>query len=461
MQSRAFYNFLLRVGPLIESRPALHNHKAPKSVSSSREGFGCVLSLGLPPRFGATVQLKIYLLYTLIAGSTKYSMGWDLGFPRVIAFQSKVFLLTKDGDTEGIKTLFSARLATPKDTTAYGTTLLHVASRTRNVELIRLLIQEGADVNALNQDGQSPLHEALALEDNYDIARLLIENGADLANKTTDNKTPLHTFFTNTVSQIMGKTDWIEGTFVDSEGMSITHFIARSSRSTVADFRCGRSYDMADLWATDSWGRTCLHLAAYRGNLAVLGYLLQQASLHEVRRIDSQGLTPLHYAVRSGKAVSVVEALLAKGGCVSARDKTGANVLHHAARWNNIEVVKHIASMEVARLLLTPDNHGRMPSAYITSARMCAVQEYLLNMEAIVGPEWHLGADDSPFQSNRTFNTKANREIPLPRTWAGIRAVLRQDTRILARYLSLIGMVVMVLTLVTAIKAYRADRYVS
>ncbi|KAL8741378.1 MAG: hypothetical protein Q9190_006012 [Brigantiaea leucoxantha] len=266
-------------------------------------------------------------------------MGWDLSFPRVIPFQSKVFLLTNDGDIEGIKALFSARLATPKDTTAHGTTLLHVASRTRNVELIRLLIQEGADVNAPNQDGQSPLHEALALEDNYDVARLLIENGADLANKTTDDKTPLHAFFTNTISQIMGKTDWIEGTPVDSEGMSITHFIAWSSRSTIADFRCGRSYDMADLWATDDWGRTCLHLAAYRGNLAVLGYLLQQAPLHEVRRIDSRGLTALHYAVWSSRAVSVLDALLAKGVVVSARDERGANVLHHAARWNNLEAI--------------------------------------------------------------------------------------------------------------------------
>ncbi|KAL8741379.1 MAG: hypothetical protein Q9190_006013, partial [Brigantiaea leucoxantha] len=83
--------------------------------------------------------------------------------------------------------------------------------------------------------------------------------------------------------------------------------------------------------------------------------------------------------------------------------------------------------MELARPLLTPDKYGRMPSAYTTSTRTCAVREYLLKMEATVVPEWHPGIDDSPFRGNRTFDTEVDKGISLPKTWAGTSAVFHQD----------------------------------
>ncbi|KAL8724981.1 MAG: hypothetical protein Q9181_006585 [Wetmoreana brouardii] len=353
--------------------------------------------------------------------------------------------------------MFGAGLATPRDTTVHGITLLHTASRMRNMKLLRLLIQEGADVNAPDEDGESPLHFALAFEDNYDAARLLIENGADLANKTIDNRTPLHTFFTNTISQVMMKSDWIEETLADSEGMSITHFIAWSSRSTTTDFQCGRSHDMIDMWTTDSWGRTCLHFAASRGNLTVLEYLLEQAPPYEVRRTDLQGLTPLHYAVRSSRVAVVVDTLLANGASVFAKDNSDCNILHHAARWNSLEAVKRIAALDVEKTLLTPDKHGRMPSACAIGARMCAVREYLLHMESVISTDWKHGMDVGPRSDKETSNTKFENGTPRLRTWVGFETLFPRDMRSLAQIPLVTGAIAAIFVLTVAMLVVRVD----
>jgi ankyrin repeat protein len=53
------------------------------------------------------------------------------------------------------------------------------------------LIESGADVNATNDYGWTPLHYAAAPEDES-VALLLMQNGADVNAVNTDGNTPLH-----------------------------------------------------------------------------------------------------------------------------------------------------------------------------------------------------------------------------------------------------------------------------
>lgn len=62
-----------------------------------------------------------------------------------------------------------------------------------NIEIIKLLIENGADVNCQTQINNSPLHYAATLKENgVEIMKLLIYKGADVNAKNFYEDTPLH-----------------------------------------------------------------------------------------------------------------------------------------------------------------------------------------------------------------------------------------------------------------------------
>ena len=74
--------------------------------------------------------------------------------------------------------------------------LLHVASFYGNVEVVRLLLERGANTNVRNSEGQTPLHRILVKFEDKDvlgaIQLLLLEHGADVDALDNDHSTPLH-----------------------------------------------------------------------------------------------------------------------------------------------------------------------------------------------------------------------------------------------------------------------------
>ena len=73
---------------------------------------------------------------------------------------------------------------------SYGTTPLNEGASYGYLEICELLIEHGADVNATNKYGVTPLHSHWASDP--EICRLLIEHGADIHAKTKEGETPLH-----------------------------------------------------------------------------------------------------------------------------------------------------------------------------------------------------------------------------------------------------------------------------
>ena len=85
--------------------------------------------------------------------------------------------------------------ANPNAIDEYGNTPLHNATESGLDELVNTLIEKGADVNVANRDGNTPLN--LAIEKSHikkmeEIAKVLIENGADVNMANKRGYTPLH-----------------------------------------------------------------------------------------------------------------------------------------------------------------------------------------------------------------------------------------------------------------------------
>ena len=78
---------------------------------------------------------------------------------------------------------------------------IHVAVNTGNLDIVKLLLDNGASINMKDNSGYTPLHHAAnrkkkhdSMEINaklIDIANLLIDRGANMNINSDDNNTPL------------------------------------------------------------------------------------------------------------------------------------------------------------------------------------------------------------------------------------------------------------------------------
>ena len=89
------------------------------------------------------------------------------------------------GDLAAIQELF-AHQAQPinaetydEDDDAHGWTALHLAARKGHVDVIKFLLDQGANIDAETEDHDTPL-EMAALHGHLDAVQMLVDNGSDL-----------------------------------------------------------------------------------------------------------------------------------------------------------------------------------------------------------------------------------------------------------------------------------------
>lgn len=236
-----------------------------------------------------------------------------------------------------------------------GNTLLHLATMMcKDAGFIEMIVRAGADVNTLNYENRTPLHEARTPE----IARLLLANGAVINQQDSSGNTPLH-YAPPDVAHL----------YIDAGAdVNCQNIFGRSPLHIRCELYSGKEQHNviqhlldhgADINARNIIGDTPLH--ALNANNADITSLLIEAG-GDVNAINIDGRTPLFFAAYYGSIIAI-HRLIHYGAAVNARDKYGYTPLHFMmlTSFDFPNVVKELLSAG-SDLKLT-DNNGNTPYA--------------------------------------------------------------------------------------------------
>lgn len=221
---------------------------------------------------------------------------------------------------------------------------------------------------------RTALHTAVRRKCDYNITRHLINQGAELSQQDITQRTPLHGFFNMSFKDVIQyHQEDIDTSVEDSQGMTVAHIIAWSTRSSLSDLLpCLKGLSIE---TRDSQGRTMLHLTLQRGNLGLTKYLLNTASA-DMFSPDWNGLTLLHHAAM-GLCTASMDLVLERGYDIHAADHKGRTALHHAAMNDNLVSVQKLLQSGAASDLTAVDKDSRTPLQLAAFCKARRAVEYL------------------------------------------------------------------------------------
>ena len=205
-------------------------------------------------------------------------------------------------------------------------------------ELAELLIAKGADVNAMDKDGNTPLDYA-----DGEIAALLRKHGGKTGEEL-ENAEPVAeaakveppTAKAPVISihdaALEGNIEVVKqhlaaGADVDTKHELYGTPLHSAANKEIAELLIANG---ADVNAKDIYDRTPLHAVAEEGHKAVADLLIANGA--DVNAKDVDGWTPLHIATRE-----VAESLIANGADVNAKG-FGGTPLDLAIKYNHTEI---------------------------------------------------------------------------------------------------------------------------
>ena len=279
------------------------------------------------------------------------------------AWTTPLLAATRDswhGRPEAVMTLL-ANGADPRIADAEGNTPLHHAARSSDPGVAALLRDAGAEMDALNAEGVSPLGTA-CFAGNWRLARFLLERGAKpepaggqpvlLAAAGTEEDDAAG------VQLLLRHKARVDAR--DARGRSALHEAALAGHAGIAAALLDAG---ADVHARDSEGRTPLLDSARNAALPALEALLDAKA--DPRACDGSGANALHLAVAAeAPSAALVKRLLELGVDAQAQDAEGrgaADVAAAAGRWTLVAALDPQRALPVAMQGDGDEDGGTLP----------------------------------------------------------------------------------------------------
>ncbi len=179
------------------------------------------------------------------------------------------------------------------------------ATENDNTEIIEVLLKEGADINATNEDGQTALVIAAEKGHIETVQVLLTTPGINI--DAANNK----------------------------DGSTALMFAAQNGHTNIVNTLIDKGADVNA--ANNKYGSTALMFAALCGNTEIVNNLIDKDA--NVNATDKDGLTALMITAATGH-VDIVQILLDKGIDINAADHGNFTALMFAANKGHTETVK-------------------------------------------------------------------------------------------------------------------------
>ncbi|XP_058463564.1 protein phosphatase 1 regulatory subunit 16A-like isoform X4 [Malaya genurostris] len=291
-------------------------------------------------------------------------------YKRHITFEDSVVLLeaaARNDIVEVAKLLQKG--VTPDATNMDGLTALHQCCIDDNAEMLNLLLDYGANVNAQDSERWTPLHAA-ATCGHLNLVKILIGRGANLLSVNADGNMPYD------ICDDEEALDYIEA---EMSKRGVTQELIDETRAATETQMLRDLQDLAekggDLEVPDSHGATPLHIASANGYTRAVEFLLEQHVSTDA--VDHDLWTPVHAAACWGH-LEVLEMLAQSGADLNAKnknDETPSDICEDPEIRERIEQLKseqeskRLAEAQRKRVRRSQSNNTRAQSVRRTSLR--------------------------------------------------------------------------------------------
>ncbi len=266
------------------------------------------------------------------------------------------------------------------------TTLMHLASESGHAEILKVLIDNGASVNALDQDGAIPLHLA-AYHGRTEALKVLIEHGAQVNAKDNEQYTALH------CAADEGQVEAMEILISNGADLDVVDEEYMTPLLTVSEQGLDKSAKIllshgANFRARGKKQMTSLHLAARGGHEGIVSILLEYASQDDIDSLDEDNWTPLHSACLLGRC-GIVDMLLQAGADPNVLNSANDSPLTYASANGSVSIVESLLEAGAlvnfdARHSTTTAKHGLVSTMFYQPIHRAALQGHVKIAEILL-----------------------------------------------------------------------------